>query len=172
MVNGHSLSIESDISALSGDDKSTISQDTTIIREDALKNGAGDQPKSHDRSLSSHMPRYDKLQPHEIKDVLLAFLFVVKYLNDDHLVMWWQSFPEPDVITFFSVLEICLHCFKYSGMRNVTVVKTPDAENVKPKSKKAHTLPARINPSEINHENTSTLVIHTNRENLANMGKL
>ncbi|ERL87077.1 hypothetical protein D910_04478 [Dendroctonus ponderosae] len=166
LVNGHSLSIDSDISVLSSDDKSIASQDTTIIREGPYKNGGGE--KLHERSTSSHMPRYDKLQPPEIKDVLLAFLFVVKYLNDEHLVMWWQSFPEADVITFFSVLEVSLHWFKYVGLRNVTVVKAPDAENVKPKSKKAHTLPARMNPSEINHENSSTLVIHTNRENLVN----
>ncbi|CAG9771792.1 unnamed protein product [Ceutorhynchus assimilis] len=169
LVNGHSLSIDSDISVVSGDDKSTISQDTTIVREDALKNGHTElQAKSHDRSTSSHMPRYDKLQAHEIKDVLLAFMFVLKYLNDEHLVMWWQSFPESDVLSFFTILELCLHYFKYVGKRNVTVIKTADTENVKQKSKKAHTLPARMNPSEINHENTSTLVIHTNRENLAN----
>ncbi|XP_030749591.1 dedicator of cytokinesis protein 9 isoform X3 [Sitophilus oryzae] len=167
LVNGNSLSIDSDISALSGDDKSTISQDTTIIREDVLKNTNGDHFKSHDRSISSHMTRYDKLQPQEVKDVLLIFLFVVKYLNDEQLILWWQSFPESDVVSFFSILEVCLHFFKYVGKRNITVVKVQETENIKTKSKKAHTLPARMNPSEINHENTSTLVIHTTRENLA-----
>ncbi|XP_050306735.1 dedicator of cytokinesis protein 9 isoform X2 [Anthonomus grandis grandis] len=168
LVNGHSLSLDSDLSALSGDDKSTISQDTTIIRDGALKNGGGDHLKTHDRSTSSHMTRYDKLQVNEVKDILLPFLFVVKYLNDEHLVHWWQSYSEIEVISFFTTLEICLHCFKYSGLRNVKVVRTPDGENMKQRSKKAHTLPARINPSELNHENTSTLIIHTNRENLAN----
>ncbi|XP_066143426.1 dedicator of cytokinesis protein 9 isoform X2 [Euwallacea fornicatus] len=167
LVNGQSLSIDSDISVLSGDDKSTLSQDTTIIREDSLKNGGGDHhPKTHERSTSSHLPRYDKLHFHEIKDMLLVYLFVLKHANEEHLVMWWQSYPESDVVNFFSMLEFALHCFKYEGLRNVNVVKTPDTENVKPRSKKAHTLPARINPSEINHEGTGTLVIHTNRENL------
>ncbi|XP_076270905.1 dedicator of cytokinesis protein Ziz isoform X1 [Rhynchophorus ferrugineus] len=164
LVNGNSLSIDSDISTISADDKSTISQDTTIVRDD--KNSNGDHLKTHDRTTSSHLLRYDKLQPQEVKDVLLAFLFVVKYLSEEQLTLWWQSFPESEVVSFFTVLEVCLHFFKYVGKRNVVVVKTPDMENVKTKSKKAHTLPARMNPSEINHENTSTLVIHTTRENL------
>jgi len=95
----------------------------------------------------------------------------VKYVSEEHLVTWWQSFSETDVVSFFGMLEVSLHFFKYAGLRNVTVVRTPDAESAKPKPKKAHTLPARINPSEITHENTGTLVIHTNRENLIDSGK-
>lgn len=170
LVNGHSLSIDSDISALSGDDKSSLSQDTTIVREDAVNNG-GVEIRAHERTASAHMPRYDKLHSHEIKDMLLIYLFVVKYVSEEHLVTWWQSFSETDVVSFFGMLEVSLHFFKYAGLRNVTVVRTPDAESAKPKPKKAHTLPARINPSEITHENTGTLVIHTNRENLIDSGK-
>ncbi|KAJ8944837.1 hypothetical protein NQ314_009378 [Rhamnusium bicolor] len=166
LVNGNSLSIDSDISAMSGDAQSIASQDTTIIRDDSLRNG---EQKSHTRS-TSHVQRYDKLQPQEIKDVLLIFLFVVKYLNEEQLITWWQNYSEADVVNFFAVLEMCLHCFKYVGKRNVSVVKSIEGDNLKAKSKKAHTLPARINPQEINHENTSTLVIHTNRENLISSG--
>ncbi|KAG5877388.1 hypothetical protein JTB14_027999 [Gonioctena quinquepunctata] len=162
LVNGNSLSIDSDISMMSGDAQSTVSQDTTLIRDESLRNG---DAKSHMRS-SSHVQRYDKLQPQEVKDVLLIFVFVIKYINEEQLVMWWQNHSETNVYNFFSVLEICLHCFKYVGKKNVTVVKTNDSENMKVKSKKAHTLPARMNPSEMNHENTSTLVIHTTRDNL------
>lgn len=153
---------------MSGDAQSTVSQDTTIVRDDGLRN---DDTKSHTRT-TSHIHRYDKLQPQEVKDVLLIFLFVVKYLNEEQLIMWWQNYSEVDVVNFFSVLEMCLYCFKYVGRRNVNVVKTSEGENLKTKSKKAHTLPARMNPSEINHENSSTLVIHTNRENLVSSGKV
>ncbi|XP_074040157.1 dedicator of cytokinesis protein Ziz isoform X3 [Leptinotarsa decemlineata] len=159
LVNGNSLSIDSDISTMSGDAQSTISQDPSIIREERLRI---DDTKSHNRT-TSHVQRYDKLQPQEVKDVLLIFLFVVKYLSEEQLTMWWQNCSETDIYNFFSILEICLHCFKYVGKRNI---KTNDNDNAKAKSKKAHTLPARMNPSEMNHENTSTLVIHTTRENL------
>jgi hypothetical protein len=164
LVNGNSLSIDSDISVMSGDAQSTTSQDTTIVREDLLRNG--DSKSSHTRT-TSHVQRYDKLQLSEVKDVLLIFLFVVKYLGEEQLIAWWHQCSESDVASFFAVLEMSLHCFKYVGKRNVTVVKSHGGDNPKSNPKKAHTLPARMNPAEINHENTSTLVIHIpNRENL------
>lgn len=153
---------------LSGDGQSTISQDTTIVREECLRNG--DAAKSHKRTTSL-IQRYDKLQPQEVKDIFLIFLFVVKYISEDQLLKWWQNYGETDIVNFFTVLEMSLHCFKYVGKRNIIVVKTSE-DNVKVKSKKAHTLPARMNPSEIsNHEPTGTLVIHTTRENLVTSGK-
>ncbi|KAL1490945.1 hypothetical protein ABEB36_011614 [Hypothenemus hampei] len=173
LVNGHSLSIDSDISVLSTVD--TSSQDTTIIRGEDSVPGGGDvvMKTNHERSHSSCatqvLPRYDKLHPEEVRDMLLAFLFIVKYLGEEHLVGWWRAHSETEeVLSFFSVLEACLFCFKYGGGRNVNLVKSVEGDNPKrAKSKRAHTLPARINPSEINdHENSSTLIIHTNRENL------
>lgn len=151
---------------LSGDGHSTISQDTTIVRDESLRNG---DVKAHKRT-ASHIQRYDKLQPQEVKDVLLIFLFTVKYLNEEQLLKWWQNYNDTEVVNFFTVLEMSVHCFKYVGKRNITAVKTVE-NNVKTKSKKAHTLPARMNPSEISHEPTGTLVIHTTRENLITSGK-
>lgn len=163
------MSIDSDISTISADAKSTASQDTTIIRDD-LRNG--DVTKSSHTRSTSHVLRYDKLQPSEIRDVLLIFLYVIKYLSEEQLTSWWQQYSENDVVNFFTILEMCLHCFRYNGKKNVTVVKSHnDPAVMKPTNpKKAHTLPARMNPSEINHENTSTLVIHmANRENLVGL---
>lgn len=170
------MSIESDISTISGDNQSNISQETTIIREvrDEVKNG---EVKSHKRGLSisqsAHMHRYDKLQPSEVRDILIIFLFVVKYLGESQLISWWQKCADVDVVNFLSVLEMSLHCFKYVGARNVVVIKGPTVETTKSRTAKAHTLPARMNPSDIAHENTSTLIIHTreNRESLVNSGK-
>lgn len=167
-MNGHSsMSLESDLSTLSGgDNASIISQETTIVREDKT-NG-----KKHTRAVSvthsNHIPRYDKLQTPEVKEVLLVFLFVVKYLSENQIISWWQKSLDADVVNFFTTLEIALHTFKYVGKRNINLLPTPRHE-FKPKSTKAHTLPARMNPAEMNnHENTGTLVIHTRetRENL------
>lgn len=172
IVNGHSsMSLESDLSTMSGDNNSVTSQETTIIRDDTLKNG---DLKTHRRGLSitqsTQIHRYDKLHQSESKDIFLVFLFVVKYMGDDQLLSWWQKSTDADVVGFFSVLELALGYFKYIGKRNIVLVKSQSVSSVKSKSTKAHTLPARMNPSEINHENTGTLVIHTrdNRENLIN----
>ncbi|CAH0557569.1 unnamed protein product [Brassicogethes aeneus] len=158
LINGNSRSIDSDLSTMSGDAQSTLSQDTTLIK-DEQKNG---EVKSHTRT-TSQVQRYDKLQPQEVKDVLLIFLFVVKYLSEEQLIMWWEQYSDSDVVNFFAILEMSLYCFKYNGKRNVTVIKGGDGKSG---AKKAHTLPARMNPTEINHEGTGTLVIHTNRESL------
>ncbi|KAF5297752.1 hypothetical protein FQR65_LT09926 [Abscondita terminalis] len=177
IMNGNSsMSLESD---MSGDATSIASQETTIIRElreDSVKldhihkNG---ELKTHQRGLSiasPHLQRYDKFQPNEVKDVLLCFLFIVKYVGDDQLICWLQQCNDGDAVNFFSVLEMALYCFKYVGKRNVTVIKTPTTENIKVKPLKAHTLPARMNPPDFNHDNTGTLVTYTtvNRENLLN----
>ncbi|XP_022919235.2 dedicator of cytokinesis protein 9 [Onthophagus taurus] len=159
-----SLSLESDVSTLSGDNQSVVSQETTIVRGESheLKNG---DVKTHRRGVSatqsSHFHRYDKLNHAEVKDILIIFLFVVKYLGDSQLISWWQKCAEMDVVNFFSSLQISLHCFKYVGKKNVAVVKTTNSDNIKNRSAKAHTLPARMNPSDINHETTGTLIIHT-----------
>lgn len=181
IMNGSSsMSLESDISsAISDDMHSTISQETTIIREprdESIKNGES-ASRNHSRALSVaqniHVQRYDKFQSAEVKDVLLCFLFIVKYLGEEQLITWWQQCAEPDVVNFFSVLEMSLFYFKYVGKRNVIVNKVPVPSDGKPKPAKAHTLPARMNPSDFNHDNnTATLVIHTvNRENLVDTRK-
>lgn len=119
---------------------------------------------------SPHLHRYDKFQPNEVKDILLCFLFIVKYVGEDQLICWWQQCSEGDVVNFFATLEMSLYCFKYIGKRNIAIIKTPVTDNAKSKAPKAHTLPARMNPSDFNHENTGTLVTYTtvNRENLVN----
>ncbi|KAB0797571.1 hypothetical protein PPYR_08564 [Photinus pyralis] len=176
VVNGNScISLDSDFS---GDANSITSQETTIVREardDSTKSDSykNEESTSHRRGLSVTSPllqRYDKFQQHEVKDVLLCFLFIVKYIGDDQLVSWWQQCNDGDTVNFFSVLEMSLNCFKYIGKRNVIVAKSSTGDGAKPKPLKAHTLPARMNPPDFNVENTGTLVTYTtvNRENLLN----
>lgn len=104
MINGTSTaSLGSDESY---DGLSTASQETTIVRDsrDEL------DFKTHTRSFSgittaSQQPRCDKFQNSEIKDVLLCFLFVIKYLGEESLISWWQQNEYNVVLYFFSVIE-------------------------------------------------------------------
>lgn len=41
----------------------------------------------------------------EVRDVLLCFLFVLKYLDDDRLVEWWKTHSQAQQQSFFNVLE-------------------------------------------------------------------
>lgn len=106
MVNGYSCaSIESDVSTMSSASQSNVSQDTTITRE-PLENGTKDL-KGHSRSLSvtQASSRSDKLQPLEVKDVLLCFMFIIKYLGDHQIIAWWHQCNDTEVLNFFTVVE-------------------------------------------------------------------
>ncbi|XP_067007867.2 dedicator of cytokinesis protein 9 [Anabrus simplex] len=154
MLNGSSsVSLESDTSTMSGDAHSTASQETAIIRED-LESNKEHLLKRHSRSLSSAQTnapiRCDKLQPTEVKDLLLCFMFVVKYLGDEYLVSWWQHCSESEVLNFFRGIEMCLHHFKYIGKRQI-MAKT----GTKPASAKAMTLPARMQPPDFSSDSNA-----------------
>ncbi|GJQ82839.1 hypothetical protein Trydic_g13541 [Trypoxylus dichotomus] len=179
ITNGYSsMSIESDISTISCDNQSNASLETTIVRETRDESRNGGEVRSHRRAISvsqsAHLHRFDKLPGSEVRDVLIIFLFVVKYLGESQLISWWHKCADVDVVNFFSALQTCLHYFRYAGARNVVVAKGAPNErwetNKSRTAAKAHTLPARMNPSDITHDNTSTLIIHAreNRDSLIN----
>lgn len=41
----------------------------------------------------------------EVRDVLLCFLFVLKYLDEERLVDWCKTLSEAYIQSFFNVLE-------------------------------------------------------------------
>ena len=68
---------------------------------------------------ASAVVRFDKLDPSEVKDLLICFLYVVKGVEDEALVGWWEQATEFQVLDFFAVLEICLYQFRYRGRKNI-----------------------------------------------------
>ncbi|XP_057325532.1 dedicator of cytokinesis protein 9 isoform X5 [Microplitis mediator] len=170
LANGFSCtSIESSTSTLSSTSHSLVSQETTIAREPA-ENGVSEK-KGHSRSVSvtQTSSRCDKLQSSEMKDLLLCFLFVVKYLGDHQVIAWWQQCSETEIISFFSVIEMGLYHFKYVGKRLI-IANTSATNSGKPKTVKAMTLPARMAPPDFSNDasGTGTLQPHntSTRENL------
>ncbi|XP_033225104.1 dedicator of cytokinesis protein 9 isoform X4 [Belonocnema kinseyi] len=169
MVNGYSCaSIESDVSTMSSASQSNFSQDTTITRE-PLENGTKDL-KGHSRSLSVTQAsnRSDKLQPLEVKDVLLCFMFIIKYLGDHQIIAWWHQCNDAEILNFFTIVEMSLQHFKYVGRRQIAANTTK--EPGKPRAVKAMTLPARMAPPDFTNDSptTGTLQPHNTavRENL------
>ncbi|XP_034950532.1 dedicator of cytokinesis protein 9 isoform X2 [Chelonus insularis] len=170
LANGFSCaSIESNASTISSTSHSHISQETTIIRE-PIENGTSEK-KGHSRSVSvtQTSARCDKLQSSEMKDLLLCFLFVIKYLGDHQVIAWWHQCSETEIISFFTVLEMSLHHFKYIGKRLIAAVNVTNNAG-KPKTVKAMTLPARMAPPDFTNDSsgTGTLQPHNTvtRENL------
>ncbi|KAK0080760.1 hypothetical protein PV326_008002, partial [Microctonus aethiopoides] len=173
MANGFSCtSIESNTSTLSSASHSYQSQETTIARE-PIENGGLNEKNGHSRSLSvtQTSSRCDKLQSSEMKDLLLCFLFVIKYLGDHQVIAWWQQCSEMEIISFFTVIEMSLYHFKYVGKRLIAANNSMSNLNLmKIKTVKAMTLPARIAPPDFIADNSGsgTLQPHNTvvRENL------
>lgn len=174
---------------MSGASQSNISQETAIVRESACENGTNNEHhKGHSRSMSvtQTSSRCDKLQPSEIKDLLLCFLFVVKHLGDHQIIAWWQQCSDAELLSFFTVIEwesipvsslisflqqsIILRrwlsvysiCYRMSLYHFKYVGKRKIATNSsnsngsKPRTVKAMTLPARMAPPDFSSENQGT----------------
>lgn len=145
MSNGHSThSLDSECSALS---------DTTLARSGQTDSTITLRP-GHNRSVSVVQPaiiqRLDKFSEAETKDMLICFLFIVKHIAPEYMIMWWQNCTESETIAFFGILELTLYYYRYVGKRNISLSKEQ-----KGKSTKSSTLPARMGT--VNGESVSNL---------------
>jgi len=93
-----------------------VSQETAIRRNSNVSELTGFNKNRHSRSISGTQIHHNiitdskvnivsKLEPTEVKDVLVCFLFVLKYLSQNHLVSWWRYCAEQDIVTFFKIIE-------------------------------------------------------------------
>lgn len=173
---GSSASLDSEASTVSGDGTSTISQETAIQRPESTP-----ATSRHSRSVSgTQVVRCDKLQPAEVKDILICFLFVLKHLGHEHMISWWHHCSQPEILSFFKVIELSLHEFKYTGRRQIAGASNGvrngicSSTNGSIKSTtKAMTLPARMQPPDFSGD--SPIIPHNilsgsnsvGRENMA-----
>uniref|UniRef100_A0A0A9VXP9 Dedicator of cytokinesis protein 9 n=1 Tax=Lygus hesperus TaxID=30085 RepID=A0A0A9VXP9_LYGHE len=144
MTNGGStISLDSETSTVSGDG-TTISQETAIHRQ-----VDGVNTSRHARSVSGTqaLVRVEKLLPSEVKDILVCFLFVLKHLAHDQIITWWHNCSHDEILSFFKVIQLCLHEFKYTGRRQIAGgVTTSQPPTRSGGGTKSMTLPARMHP--------------------------
>lgn len=114
-----SLSINSCASNLSSPDRtnslSMFSQETAIRRNSYISESDVSNRNRHSRSISGTQTFHittdtsvnvvSKLEPTEVKDVLVCFLFVLKYSSQDQLISWWRYCTEPDIVAFFKIIK-------------------------------------------------------------------
>lgn len=94
---------------------SMASQETAIRRNSIVSEFTSTNRNRHSRSISGtqtfHIPAdtsvnvVSKLEPTEVKDVLVCFLFVIKYSSQDQLISWWRYCSEEDIVAFFKIIE-------------------------------------------------------------------
>uniref|UniRef100_A0A8C5ANT1 Dedicator of cytokinesis 9 n=1 Tax=Gadus morhua TaxID=8049 RepID=A0A8C5ANT1_GADMO len=95
------------------------------------------QPAS---TLGSCLLRSDKLEQAEIKNLLMCFLHVLKSMSEDALFTYWSKASAVELMDFFTLVEVCLHQFRYMGKRYIARNQDGGAGPVA-HERKAQTLP-------------------------------
>ncbi|MEE6496621.1 hypothetical protein FKM82_002437 [Ascaphus truei] len=72
--------------------------------------------RSSTRSSVSH---YSRLDPYEIKSLLICYLYIVKVISEDSLISYWNKLSPQELLNFLTLLEVCLFHFRYAGKRNI-----------------------------------------------------
>ncbi|KAI8427626.1 hypothetical protein MSG28_002111 [Choristoneura fumiferana] len=147
--------------------QSSLESVSTMSGGDSLPRNAGRLDLS---DIGDQVNRFGVMSAEEVRDVLLCFLFVLKYLDEERLVEWWKTHSTAQQQSFFNVLEICAEQFQYIGRKRILSelkTTTPDC-NGKPKPIKARTLPARMTPPDFSKD--PPIIVEknntVNRENL------
>uniref|UniRef100_A0A6Q2Z760 Dedicator of cytokinesis 9 n=1 Tax=Esox lucius TaxID=8010 RepID=A0A6Q2Z760_ESOLU len=83
-----------------------------------------DKPNSLEKNqpastLGSSLLRCDKLDQSEIKSLLMCFLHVLKSMSEDALFTYWNKASSAELMDFFTLVEVCLHQFRYMGKRYI-----------------------------------------------------
>uniref|UniRef100_A0AAQ4RZC8 Dedicator of cytokinesis 9b n=1 Tax=Gasterosteus aculeatus aculeatus TaxID=481459 RepID=A0AAQ4RZC8_GASAC len=90
--------------------------------------GSSLQDKSSDKtnSLEKHQGasalgsaglRCDKLDRDEVKNMLMCLLHVLKSMSEEALFAYWNKAAPLELMDFFTLIEVCLHQFRYMGKR-------------------------------------------------------
>uniref|UniRef100_A0A8C2CN49 Dedicator of cytokinesis 9b n=1 Tax=Cyprinus carpio TaxID=7962 RepID=A0A8C2CN49_CYPCA len=96
-------------------------------------------------ALGSSMLRCDKLDREEIKNLLMCFLHVLKSMSEDALFTYWNKATTSELMDFFTLVEVCLHQFRYMGKRFI------DGVGFMALDRKSLTLPVSRNRGGVMH---------------------
>lgn len=163
-----STSLNSDCTIVSSDTTGTLKN---VDANDNISTSTGLKTIAHQRSISvtqpSALPRTDKFTMQETKDMLICFLFIIKHIGSEQLILWWQNCRDSELSAFFSVLDLCLLYFRYVGKKNVSLNDDTAKNAVGVKTSKSSTLPARIGaPNESTFILETGTLNYTQKENL------
>ncbi|CAN0290885.1 unnamed protein product [Lampetra fluviatilis] len=94
--------------------------------------------------------RLRPLEHGESRSLLLCVLHVLKSVSEDALLAYWNKASDAELLDFFTLLEVCLHQFKYMGKRYLARAVEAASPVVRsapppPPDRKSQTLPAPRN---------------------------
>uniref|UniRef100_A0A8C9XZ85 Dedicator of cytokinesis 9 n=1 Tax=Sander lucioperca TaxID=283035 RepID=A0A8C9XZ85_SANLU len=99
---------------------SLISTDSGNSLPEKINDKANSLDKNQAAStMGSTLLRCDKLDQAEIKSLLMCFLHVLKSMSEDALFTYWNKASSAELMDFFTLVEVCLHQFRYMGKRYI-----------------------------------------------------
>uniref|UniRef100_A0A672JMT7 Dedicator of cytokinesis 9 n=1 Tax=Salarias fasciatus TaxID=181472 RepID=A0A672JMT7_SALFA len=104
---------------------------------------------STDSGNSLTLLRCDKLDQVEIKSLLMCFLHVLKSMSEDALFTYWNKASSAELMDFFTLVEVCLHQFRYMGKRYIA--RNQDGAGPVAHERKSQTLPVSRNRAGMMH---------------------
>ncbi|XP_076026223.1 dedicator of cytokinesis protein 9-like isoform X2 [Genypterus blacodes] len=108
--------------------------------------------KDNNQSVSapgSPLMRCDKLEQSEIKSLLMCFLHILKSMSEDALFTYWNKASSAELMDFFTLVEVCLHQFRYMGKRYIA--RNQDGAGPIAHERKSQTLPVSRNRAGMMH---------------------
>ncbi|KAE8584717.1 hypothetical protein XENTR_v10021082 [Xenopus tropicalis] len=129
---------------------SSISNGYILNREDSRGSlyidGATEQTATGENmrrcSTKSSVSQYSRLDSYEIKSLLICYLYIAKVISDDLLVSYWNKITPPELLSFLTLLEVCLFHFRYTGKRNIARVQDVWMSKHFAGDRKSQTMPA------------------------------
>ncbi|XP_058510531.1 dedicator of cytokinesis protein 9 isoform X3 [Solea solea] len=118
-------------------------------------------------TLGSTVLRCDKLDRDEIKNLLMCFLHILKSMSEEALFSYWNKAASSELMDFFTLIEICLHQFRYMGKR--FIARSQEGTGPVAPDRKSLTLPVSRNRAGILHARLQQLGALENAHTFNNM---
>ncbi|KAG7235399.1 hypothetical protein INR49_002710 [Caranx melampygus] len=118
-------------------------------------------------ALGSTVLRCDKLDRDEIKNLLMCFLHILKSMSEEALFAYWNKAASSELMDFFTLIEVCLHQFRYMGKR--FIARSQEGTGPVAPDRKSLTLPVSRNRAGILHARLQQLGALENSHTFNNM---
>ncbi|XP_071320701.1 dedicator of cytokinesis protein 9 isoform X3 [Trachinotus anak] len=118
-------------------------------------------------ALGSTVLRCDKLDRDEIKNLLMCFLHILKSMSEEALFAYWNKAASSELMDFFTLIEVCLHQFRYMGKR--FIARNQEGTGPVAPDRKSLTLPVSRNRAGILHARLQQLGALENAHTFNNM---
>ncbi|XP_029696132.1 dedicator of cytokinesis protein 9-like isoform X2 [Takifugu rubripes] len=103
----------------------------------------------HAAAPGSSVLRCDKLDRDEIKNILMCFLHILKSMSEEALFAYWNKAAPSELMDFFTLIEVCLHQFRYMGKR--FIARSQESAGPVAPDRKSLTMPVSRNRAGILH---------------------